>query len=134
MINPTRGLAAFATVATITAVSLAAPAMASGGDDDRITKSGSCSDSAVWKLKVKSDDGRLEVEGEVDSNKQGQSWSWRIRDNGSVAAQGSAMTTGPSGSFSIERKIGDQSGTDHVVFRAKRPASGEVCRGSISFP
>ncbi len=102
-----------------------------GGDDDRVIKTGSCSGGADWKLKVKTDDGRLEVEGEVDSNQSGQSWNWKIKDNGSVAAKGSATTGGRSGSFSVERKITNQAGTDTVVFRAKR--SGEVCTGTIAF-
>ena len=102
-----------------------------GGDDDRVIKTGSCSGGADWKLKVKTDDGRLEVEGEVDSNQSGQSWNWKIKDNGSVAAKGSATTGGRSGSFSVERKIANQAGTDTVVFRAKR--SGEVCTGTIAF-
>jgi hypothetical protein len=136
MTHPTRGLAAFVVATALAApvaASLATPATAAGGDDDRVIKTGSCSDSARWKLKVKSDDGRIEVEGEVDSNKSGQSWAWRIRDNGSVAARGSATTGGPSGSFSVERRIDDEAGTDDIVFRAKHPATGEVCRGSISF-
>src|SRR6478672_10829834 len=37
-----------------------------GGDDDRVIRTGTCSSGAGWKLKVKTDDGRLEVEGEVD--------------------------------------------------------------------
>ena len=94
-------------------------------------KTGSCSDGADWKLKVKTDDGRLEVEGEVDSNKSGQTWAWKIIDNGAIAARGSSTTGGRSGSFSVERKIANNAGTDTVVFRAKR--SGEVCTGTIAF-
>ena len=101
------------------------------GDDDRVIKTGSCSGGADWKLKVKTDDGRIEVEGEVDSNRSGQSWSWKIKDNGSVAAKGSATTGGSSGSFSVERKIADQPGTDTVVFVATH--DGEKCKGTIAF-
>jgi hypothetical protein len=102
-----------------------------GGDDGRVVKTGSCSDGSHWKLKVKNDDGRLEVQGEVDSNVSGQTWTWRIRDNGKVAASGSAKTGGRSGSFSVERRITDRAGTDKVTFRASH--SGEVCTGSIAF-
>jgi len=128
--------AALATLTTTALLVLGAPAYAShggggGGNDDRVIKTGTCSDGASWKLKVKTDDGRLEVEGEVDSNQSGQSWSWKIKDNGSVAAKGSATTGGRSGSFSVERKISNQAGTDNVVFKAKR--SGEVCTGTIAF-
>jgi hypothetical protein len=109
----------------------AAPATASGGNDGRVTKTGSCSGSADWKLKVKTDNNKLEVEGEVDSNKSGQTWTWKIKDNGSVAASGSATTGGPSGSFSVSRRIANKAGTDTVVFKAKR--AGQTCKGTIAF-
>ena len=102
-----------------------------GGNDGRVIKTGSCTDGTNWKLKVKADNGRLEVEGEVDSNRSGQSWNWKIKDNGSVAARGTATTGGRSGSFSVERRIGNQAGTDTIVFRATH--SGEVCTGTIAF-
>jgi hypothetical protein len=102
-----------------------------GGNGDRIVKTGACSDGSRWKLKVKTDDGGLEVEGEVDSNTAGQTWSWKIKDNGSVAAQGSTTTAGRSGSFSVERQIADKAGTDTVTFRARH--SGEVCSATIAF-
>ena len=127
---------AVATLTTTSLLALGAPALAShgsggGGDDDRVIKTGSCSDGARWKLKVKTDDGRLEVEGEVDSNTSGQSWGWKIKDNGSVAAKGSATTSGRSGSFSVERKIPDRAGTDTIVFKASH--AGQVCSGTILF-
>ena len=136
---------ALATLTTTALLALGSPALAShggdgpgnenggggGGNDDRVIKTGSCSDGARWKLKVKTDDGRLEVEGEVDSNTSGQQWAWKIKDNGSVAAKGSATTSGSSGSFSVERKIADKAGTDTIVFRASH--SGEVCSGTIAF-
>ena len=103
----------------------------SGGDDDRVIRTGSCSAGAGWKLKVKTDDGRLEVEGEVDSNVAGQQWRWTIRHNGSVSDRGTATTTARSGSFEVERKIVDLAGTDAVAFRAVR--DGQVCRGVVNY-
>jgi hypothetical protein len=102
-----------------------------GGNDGRMVKTGSCTDGTSWKLKVKTDDGRLEVEGEVDSNQSGQVWGWKIKDNGAVAAAGSATTGGRSGSFSVERKIPNKAGTDTIVFRAS--FNGETCTGTIAF-
>ena len=124
-------LAALALSGLVAAVG-AAPASASGGDDDdRVIRTGSCSGSADWKLKVKTDDGRLEVEGEIDSNVSGQQWRWTIRHNGSVSDRGTGTTTGRSGSFEVERRIVDLAGTDAVVFRAVR--DGQVCRGVVNY-
>ena len=124
--------AALTALATTALLAIGAPANAShGGNDDRVIKAGSCSGSADWKLKVKTDDGRLEVEGEVDSNRSGQSWKWKIKDNGSVVARGTDVTGGRSGSFSVERKIANQAGTDTVTFRARY--NGQVCTGTIVF-
>ncbi len=49
----------------------AGAAQAKGGNDREIRKSGRCSAGTVWKLKAKTDDGRLEIELEVDSNRAG---------------------------------------------------------------
>ena len=108
----------------------AAPAYA--GDDD-VIKRGSCSGSADWKLKAGPEDGRIEVEGEVDSNKNGQTWRWRLRHNGSLSAKGTATTKGPSGSFEVRRVIVDANGTDRILFRARNPRTDEVCRGVLNF-
>ena len=123
------GLALAAAAATVPGV----PAVARHGNDDRVVRTGSCTGSADWKLKVKTDDGRLEVEGEVDSNRSGQTWRWQIRHDGSLSAHGVRQTAGRSGSFSVERKIVNLRGTDRVVFRAVRTNTGEVCRGVIRF-
>jgi hypothetical protein len=102
-----------------------------GGGDDRVVKTGACKGGPSWKLKVKTDDGRLEVEGEVDSNTTGQKWGWKIKHNGSVSAKGTSTTSGPSGSFSVERKIVNLNGSDRVVFRAVH--DGQSCRGVINY-
>lgn len=96
--------------------------------DERI-RQGGCSGSANWKLKVKSDDGRLEVEAEVDSNVSGQTWRWRISHNGSVSARGRGTTGGRSGSFSVERRMSNLAGTD--TFRLRASHNGQVCRGTV---
>ena len=100
-------------------------------DDDRVIRTGSCSAGADWKLKVKTDDGRLEVEGEIDSDVAGQRWRWTLRHNGSVSDRGVATTTARSGSFEVERKVVDLAGTDTLVFRAVR--DGQVCRGVVNY-
>jgi hypothetical protein len=130
-----RRTAAFAlTISTIGLTALvAAPAMAGGDDGDRVERNGSCSAGTDWKIKAKSDDGRVEVEAEIDSNKVGQTWNWKFKDNGDVFAKGQSTTTGPSGSFEVERKPANLAGTDHFVFRAVNPNSGEVCRAPVAW-
>ena len=109
-------------------LALAAPATAS---DDEVRRTGSCSGNSDWKLKAKPDVGRIEVEGEVDSNRVGQTWRWRIVHNGSTSSRGRARTTAPSGSFSVERRVVDVKGRDKIVFRARHRRTGETCRGVV---
>ena len=63
----------------------------------------------------------------------GQTWSWKFKDNGTVFAKGQSTTTGPSGSFEVERKPANLAGTDHFVFRAVHAGSGEVCRATVAW-
>lgn len=128
-------LAALTTLSAL-ALPLAAvsPAVASGGGGGNDVRThGSCAGPAVWKLKVKPDSGRIEFEGEVDSNHNGQTWHWRILHNGNVSARGTSTTHAPSGSFSVGRRVVNAAGTDTIGWRARDAASGQVCRGSLRF-
>ncbi|MGC4111931.1 MAG: hypothetical protein QM747_16250 [Nocardioides sp.] len=108
---------------------LAGSAQASHGGDD-VRTSGSCGSGTHWKLKAKHDDGRIEVEAEIDSNTSGQKWHWTLKHNGSVSSHGSKRTSGRSGSFEVGRRMSDLSGLDHFVLRATH--GGTVCRGKVS--
>jgi hypothetical protein len=104
-------------------------AHASGGGND-VTRRGSCSGSTDWKIKAKPDNGRIEVESEIDSNHNGQTWHWVLRHDGDVAARGSSTTRGPSGSFSVSRRTANHAGADSFRFRATH--AGEVCVARVS--
>src|SRR4051794_2558787 len=117
-------------VAAASCVAVSAPAQAKGTDQIR---SSVCSGTSHWKLKVGPEDGRLEVEGQVDSNRVGQTWTWRIVHNGSVSATGTRTTLAPSGSFTVRRTVLNRAGTDTITFRAQNTRSGEVCRGTVYF-
>ena len=118
---------------TLVAATTLLPAASAEAKDGDVIKRGSCSGSADWKLKASPEDGRIEVEGEVDSNKNGQTWSWRIKHNGSVSASGSKTTKAPSGSFTVRRVLVNLKGADDIVFRARHAKSGQVCRGALTF-
>jgi len=115
-----------------TLVGLAGPADASGGGGDAVIRTGNCSGAADWKLKAKARDGGLEVEWEVDSNRNGQTWTWQLRRNGTRFARGTATTRAPSGSFSVERTTGNAPGTDRIVGMATNTRTGQTCRGVLT--
>jgi hypothetical protein len=111
------------------------PVFAAGtayASDDEVERRGSCSGSADWKIKAKPDDGRLEVEAEIDSNRNGQTWHWVLRRNGNVVDRGTSTTRAPSGSFEVERKTGNANGKDSFKFRAVHKGSGQVCVARVS--
>ena len=108
----------------------AAGAVSAKDGDGRVERSGACSGSSHWDLKAKPDDGRLEVEFEVDQNKNGVRWHVVLKRNGDKVREGNRVTQAPSGSFSFEKRIGNPAGTDRIVGVAKRE-SGERCRGSL---
>lgn len=105
-------------------------ALAKGGDDVRAT--GSCTGSSSAKIKAKPRDGRIEVEFEVDQNRNGVRWKVRLKDNGVRVFKGSATTRAPSGSFSIERRIANRRGTDRIKGIGKNRVTGERCVAKVS--
>ncbi len=125
----TRALVTVAAV-TLVGITTALPAVAKDGD---VIRRGDCTGATNWKLKASPEDGRIEVEGEIDSNKNGQTWKWRLKHNGTLSARGTSTTKAPSGSFEVRRVVVDVSGTDSLVFRATNPKTGESCRGTVNY-
>lgn len=107
----------------------AAPANAKARE---VIATGKCSVSSVtWKLKAKDNNGKIEVQYEVDVNRNGQVWAWNLRDNGALVASGRATTVAPSGSFSVKRNITNRAGADRITASAVR---GTVrCGGVVTF-
>jgi len=110
-------------------VALATSATAKAGD---VIRRGSCSGASAWKLKLSPENGQIEVEFEVDSNRAGQTWTVRIRQNGVLIFSGSRVTQPPSGSFTVRRLAQNHAGTDAFRARAVNTSSGEICLGSAS--
>lgn len=120
-------------VAAMSVVLLAGMQVPASANDGDVIRRGSCSGASDWKLKASPENGRIEVEGEVDSNVNGQTWKWRILHNGQVSARGQATTTAPSGSFEVRRLLVNVSGDDRIGWRARNPNTDERCSGRLVF-
>ncbi|HET6616620.1 MAG TPA: hypothetical protein VFH69_02295 [Gemmatimonadota bacterium] len=119
--------------ALVTAFVLLVPAgIASAGQND-VIREGSCADASHWKLKVSPEDGRLEVEFEVDQNVSGDRWRVRIRHDGDLAFRGIRITRGASGSFEVRIVENDTAGPDAFRARARNLSTDEVCVGRATF-
>lgn len=121
----TRRLAATAaiTVGLSAPLMLAAtPAFASHGGGG-VRASGACHNGGHFELKAKHDDGRIEMEYQVDSNRAGQRWAVRVTDNRHVVVSRHARTAGRSGSFTVRKVIANRAGKDtiraHATFRSR---------------
>jgi hypothetical protein len=106
---------------------------ASAGGDREVIRRGSCSGPTDWKYKAKADDGRIEVEYEVDQNRTGDRWRVKLWHDGNRFFKGTRMTGGASGSFEIERKVNNHQGVDRFRARARNIRTDEVCGGRVSF-
>ena len=122
-------------IAITSLLGLIGAAGAVASSEDEVRNAGDCTGSSSSKIKVKPDDGRIEVEFEVDQNKSGQRWKVKIRHRaeGTDDAFGTVATThGPSGSFSIEKRFSDAPGNDVVKGKARNKSSGERCTASAT--
>ena len=124
------GISAAAAVFAIAGAGPAAADHGGGGNGD-VRSSGSCSAGSSWKAKAKPDDGRIQLEIEVDSNRVGQTWTVGITDNANAIFTGNRVTTAPSGSFSVELRSANRAGTDHFVGVARNVATGETCTARV---
>ncbi|HJR95860.1 MAG TPA: hypothetical protein VJ807_10535 [Gaiellaceae bacterium] len=117
-------------VAALAAALVAVPAT-SAKDGDVLVR-GTCTGATTSKLKLSEEDGRIEVEFEVDQNRNGVRWTVTLRRPATLLVRTTRVTRGPSGSFELERVVADRPGRDRIIARATR-ASGEVCRAAATF-
>jgi hypothetical protein len=120
------------TVSLFAVALLAVPAAFAKGGHPSVTVRGTCTQQSTSKLKVARDDRGIEVEFQVDQNRNGVPWKVTLRRNGVRVASFMAKTRAPSGSFEIRRLIADRPGADRIAARAVR--SGEACTASNTAP
>ena len=111
----------------ITALAVAPLASAKDGD---VRVRGTCSQGSTAKLKLSREGRGIEVEFEVDQNRNGVRWGVVLFRNGTKVASRAHVTRAPSGSFESRFVTGNRAGVDRFVARATR--SGEVCTARAS--
>jgi hypothetical protein len=120
--------AALAITAAVAAIAVPAGLAKDGGG---IRVAGKCTSAATAKLKLGTEDRGIEVEFEVDQNRNGVPWRVTLRRNGVLVASTTVRTHSPSGSFSLNRIVAGTAGTDRIVAVAKSP-SGATCTAAAS--
>jgi hypothetical protein len=104
---------------------LAAPTTALAG-----VRTGHCSGTADWELELYHEDGRIEVEFEVDHSRSGATWTWTMRNDGVLFAHGKSTIRAHRDAFSVSRMSVNGPGHDHIAVRAVNAATGQVCRAT----
>ncbi len=117
--------------AAIAALALAATPAATAKDGD-VRVRGTCTKESSAKLKLSDEDGRIEVELEVDQNRVGVRWAATVRKQGRVVARTTKVTQAPSGSFTARVLTPNGPGTELLEATATSP-SGEICKARASF-
>ena len=118
--------------ATLMAVLLVGGATQAFAKDGDVIRRGACSGPSDWKLKLSNENGRIEVEFEVDQNRTGVRWNVVLLQNGRRIARMSRVTRGRSGSFEARVLAANTAGKDAFRARATSP-SREVCTAQASF-
>jgi hypothetical protein len=100
-------------------------------DREDVRVAGTCTGASSSKLKLSDEDGRIEVEFEVDQNRVGVRWRVVLRQNGRVVRRTTRVTRRPSGSFEARLLAANRPGPDRFAATATR--AGETCRAAASF-
>ena len=109
------------TLALFAVALVAVPAaLAKGGDHRAVRIQGVCTQQSSSKLKLSREDRRIEVEFQVDQNRNGVPWKVTLSRNGNAITSFTAKTRAPSGSFEIRRVIAGRLGTDRISAIATR--------------
>ena len=124
--------AAAAAAAAAMAATVLAPATAEAGERD-VREEGRCSQYGRYDLKLSPQNGRIEVEIEVDTNRRGERYRVRLFHDGRRVRNGVFTTRGISGSFTVREVQDDRRGTDRFRLRAVRVGGGNRCGGSATF-
>jgi len=123
-------MVATAVLGTLLIGGAAMPVLAKDGD---VIRRGVCTGPSDWKLKLSEENGRIEVEYEVDQNRVGDVWQVRIRHDGGLVFAGKRTARAPSGSFEVRLVQRNRGGNDVFRARAVNLRTGETCGGGATW-
>lgn len=131
MNRTTRIVGSAAAVALVTAgLSGLVPASAKGSG--AVVSRATCSQGhTVAKLAAKARDGRIEIEAEVDSNRNGQVWTYAVRHDTTLVTSGRRTTLAPSGSFTVRTSTRNAAGVHRMSATARNTRTGETCSVAV---
>jgi hypothetical protein len=127
--EPMRKITITSILGALLLLPFAAPAAAKDGD---ILRAGTCTGASTSKIKLSQENRRIEVEFEVDQNRNGVRWTVVLRRNGVRIARLVRVTRPPSGSFEARRLARNGAGAEVIRARAVS-RSGEVCTARATF-
>jgi hypothetical protein len=102
-----------------------------GGGDVRVA--GSCGSGATSSLRLRSDDGRIEVRFRLEQRRGRGMWRITIVHEQRVASRATRRTTRSDRSYELRRTLPDLPGSDTVVVHAWGPR-GLGCRATAMLP
>lgn len=121
------------TTVGLATLALAAAAPAAFGDDDGdVERTARCSKGSLVSLDLSPKRGAVEVEVEVDEGRRGSKWSVVANRNGRRIITRTAITRGEDGSLEVRRIVTPGRPRTTVTAVARRAATGEVCRVSVT--
>lgn len=101
------------------------------GGDVRVT--GSCSRGASASLRLRADDGRIEVRFRLEQRRGRGVWRITIVHEQRVSSRATRRTTRSDRSFELRRELADLRGSDTVAVHAWGPG-GLGCRATATLP
>lgn len=93
---------------------------------------GHCTGRSASVLTVAHENGRINIEFEVDQNVIGKTWRVGLSDNRQRVFSGYAKTAAPDGSLTVDMLTRDRPGLDLIRATAHNPVTGETCTASAS--
>lgn len=123
--RPRRSVAALLIAAATLPAAAPVPALARGGDDDRVRVERRCGHGARVRLELRGRDGTIEVRFRLERGRAREAWRVVVVHDGRVEER-AVRRLDPSGRFEVRLALRDLPGGDRVRGRAVGPR-GTVC-------